>query len=328
MTIVVDTQAHWYPDELWEAYARDVDAYPRCRRTGDDFEVEILPGRWWTVPRNFRDLELNYSELKEQGVDYMVSSSASFGDVDYLELDHAVEVAGRLNELRVQAERDHPGFLGLATIPWQDAAAAIEVLDDAISSKGMRSVLLHSNVAGAPLDSPYLRPVYARIAELDVPIFLHPVRSLMEAQMAEYGLEIIAGYMYETSTAVLRLILSGVMNDFPGLRIVHPHAGACLPYLAGRIDGSYSKPYAVGEVWDSSPSELMKRTYTDTMCQDPATLRFARDFYPADHVMFGSDYPYFSPAASLEFVRANVEPEAIDGVLQHNAQRLLGLDSL
>lgn len=322
--VVVDTQTHWYPDELWDAYTRD-DSYPRCRRVGSEYEVEILPGRWWTVPRNFRDLSLQYADLKEQGVDSMVSSSASFGDVDYLSLEHAVEVARRLNELRAEAEREYPGFIGLATIPWQDPDAALEVLNEAILRVGLKGVLIHSNVAGAPLDSEYLRPVYERVAELGIPMFVHPARSLVEEQMADYGLEILVGYMYETSTAVLRLVLGGVMADFPDLRVVHPHAGACLPYLAGRIDGSYSKPYAVGEVWERPPSEYMKRTYTDTMCQDPATLAFAREFYPSDHLLFGSDYPYFLPSAAIEFVNGNVPGEELDGILQHNAERLLGL---
>lgn len=323
--VVIDTQAHWYPDELWDAYTRD-DSYPRCRRDGTEYQIEILPGRWWTVPENFRNLEMQYNDLKDQGVDYILSSSASFGDVDYLPVDQAIEVARQLNDLRVKAANDYPGFVGLATIPWQDAGAAIEVLDDAVHRCRLKGVLLHSNVAGVPLDSPYLRPVYQRVVELDIPIFLHPARSLMEEEMADYGLEIIVGYMYETSTAVLRLILAGILNDFPDLKLVHPHSGACLPYLAGRIDGSYSKPYAVGEEWDRPPSELMKTTYTDTMCQDPATLAFARDFYPRGHIMFGSDYPYFSPAGSLDFVRANVPARELEAVLDTNARRLLKLD--
>ena len=110
-----------------------------------------------------------------------MSSSASFGEVDRLPVERAKEVAYALNEARAEAQREHAGrFYGLATLPWQDAEAALEVVEDAIGRLGLRGLLIHSNIDGRPIDADELRPVYARIAELGVPLCLHPARTMAE----------------------------------------------------------------------------------------------------------------------------------------------------
>jgi aminocarboxymuconate-semialdehyde decarboxylase len=322
---IIDSQTHWYSRTLWEAYL-DLEEYPRCKRDGDGFAYELAPGRWFPIAPIFYDLDLQMETFGSMGVDTIVSSSASFGDVDRLEPRKARETAIALNEERAEAERTHEGrFYGLATVPWQDTDAALEVLDDAASRLGLRGVLVHSNVDGVPLDAEERRPIFARIAELGVPLFLHPARSLGEQQLRDYGLEYLVGFMFDTSTAALRLVLSGIVADNPDLRIVHPHCGAALPYLAGRIDHSHSKPYSLGAPLPVAPSDQLRGFYTDTVCQSVDTLDFARSYYEDGHVMYGSDFPYFEPPTELQFVRDSVPEAELDGVLRGNVAALLGL---
>ena len=186
---------------------------------------------------------------------------------------------------------------------------------------GLRGVLVHSNINGAPIDSDTCRPVYARIAELGVPLFLHPTRSLAEAQLRDYGLEYLVGFVFDTSLAALRLVLSGIVAENPGLRVVLPHCGGTLPYLAGRIDASHEKPYSLGQRLDPLPSEQLRGFYTDTVSQDADTLAFAGEFFADGHLMFASDYPFFPVEEQLAFVRDLVP----DAVLGGNATALLGL---
>ena len=323
MTRVVDSQTHWYPRLLWEAYTRR-DAYPRCRCEGDGYLFELAPERWFPIRPHFYELELQLEAFEAGGIDVVVSSSASFGDVDALPLEQAKEVAIALNEARADAEREHAGrFYGLVTLPWRDGEAALEVLDDAAGRLGLRGVLLHSNVAGSPVDAEHLWPVYRRIAELGLPLCLHPARTVMEERLRDYGLEYLVGYMFDTSLAALRLVLAGILEELPGLKVVHPHCGATLPYLAGRIDSSYSKPYSLGAEWSVPPSRYLARMYTDTMSQSAETLAYARAFYGDGHVLWGSDYPYFDPASELAFVRGAVGDDA--GILGGNAASLLGI---
>jgi aminocarboxymuconate-semialdehyde decarboxylase len=194
------------------------------------------------------------------------------------------------------------------------------VLDDAVSHLGLRGVLIHSNINGAPIDSDTCRPVYARMAELGVPLFIHPTRTLMEEQLRDYGLEYLVGFVFDTSLAALRLVLSGIVADNPGLKVVLPHCGGTLPYLAGRIDASHEKPYSLGQALDPLPSEQLRGFYTDTVSQDAETLAFAGCFFADGHVMFASDYPFFPVEQQLAFVHDHV-PEP---VLGRNAAALLG----
>jgi aminocarboxymuconate-semialdehyde decarboxylase len=321
---VVDTQAHWYPRALLDAYVES-DGFPGCRREGDSYAVEMIPGRWSTLPLHFVELELQVETMREAGVDVFVSSSGSFGDVDALPPGRAEEVAIAVNEARAAAEQRYDSFLGLASVPWQDADAAIRVVDDATQRLGLRGVLIHSNVAGEPVDSPYLRPVYERLAELGVPLFIHPGRTLLEPHVHDYGLEIVLAYMFDTSLAALRLVLSGILDGLD-LDVVHPHCGATLPYLSARIDGAHSKPYALGRVLEPPPSERLARFHTDTMCQSPRTLAYAKDFYGVGRLLYGSDYPYYQPSESLAFVRECLTPDELEQVLWQNAARLLRLE--
>jgi len=322
---VVDTQAHWYPRPLLEAYVES-DGFPGCRREGDSYAVEMLPDQWTSLPLHFVDLELQLETMRDAGVDVVVSSSGSFGDVDALPLGKAKEVAIAVNEERAAAEARYEGFLGVATIPWQDADAAIEVLDDAVSRLGLRGVLIHSNIVGRPVDSPYLRPVYERMSGFGVPLFLHPGKTLLEPHARDLGLEVILAYMFDTSIAAFRLVLSGILEGL-SLDVVHPHCGATLPYLAGRIDNGYWKPWALGRELERPPSELLKGFHTDTMCQSPETLAYAKGFYGVEHLLYGSDYPYYQPAESLAFVRSCLTEAEAAAVLWQNPARLLRLDA-
>jgi aminocarboxymuconate-semialdehyde decarboxylase len=320
---VVDTQAHWYSRTLLDAYVES-DEFPGCRREGDSYAVELLPGDWWPLPVHFVELELQFETMRDAGVDVIVSSSGSFGDVDAFPVGEAKELAIAVNEERAVAEARYDGFLGLASVPWQDADAAVEVLDDAVSRLGLRGALIHSNIVGRPIDAPYLRPVYERLSELGVPLFLHPGRTLLEPHVRDLGLEVILAYMFDTSLAALRLVLSGILDGL-SLDVVHPHCGATLPYLAGRIDGAYWKAWALGRKLERPPSELLKGFYTDTMCQSPETLAYAKGFYGVEHLLYGSDYPYYQPAESLAFVRECLTEAEAEAVLWENAARLLRL---
>jgi aminocarboxymuconate-semialdehyde decarboxylase len=323
--VIVDAQCHWFSPTLLDALL-DLDDYPRCRRDGDGYAFEVAPGRFVPWGAAFTDLEHQLEMFAAAGVDAIVSSSGSFGDVDRLEPGRAGEVAHELNAERATAERAHAGhFYGLATLPWQDTDAALAALDDAVVHLGLRGVLVHSNIDGAPIDSDACRPVYARIAELGVPLFIHPTRSIAEARLRDYGLEYLVGFVFDTSLAALRLVLNGIVAEYPGLRVVLPHCGGTLPYLAGRIDASHEKPYSLGRRLDPLPSEQLRGFYTDTVSQDADTLAFAGRFFADGHMLFASDYPFFSVEQQLTFVRDRLADSDRAAVLGGNAETLLRL---
>jgi aminocarboxymuconate-semialdehyde decarboxylase len=123
------------------------------------------------------------------------------------------------------------------------------------------------------------------------------------------------------SVAAMRLILSGMMERHPKLKIVMSHTGGSLPYQAGRMDKNSKAAKLPRPVQD-----YMKRMYTDTVSPHAAGMRFAIDYYGIDHVMYGTDYPCWDPAACLALLQ-DVELSQADKqkLFYDNARRILNL---
>lgn len=323
---VVDCQSHWHPRAFFEALARRRD-YPRAERSSDGgYVVELSERVAFPIMPLLLDLDRQLQDAAEAGIDVVVSSTGAFG-VEDLPAADAHEMAQLLNEETRAAERSHPGrFHGLARVPLQSPDAALEVLDHAIVDLGLRGVCICSNVGGRSIAEEACWPVYARIEELGVPLFIHPTRTPLGEELERYGLEYVVGFMFDSTIAALDLVFSGAMERFGDLQVVHPHLGGTVPFLAGRIDYEYAKPWAMDTVLSRPPTEYLRRFFTDTVSQTPGALELARRFYGRDRLLFASDYPYWSPQQELAFVREHLHDEDLPAVLSGNAARLLKLD--
>src|SRR5215207_8133105 len=239
--IVYDCQAHWYPPGFFELCLGRT-TFPRCRRGGDGYLFELGPESFVPFSGPMIDLGRLLGLMERNGIDVLVSSCEPLSVTGW-QIDEAAEAARVLNEEKARAQQQHPDrYIGLATLPLQDVERALEELEHAVVGLGLRGVCFPSNIQGSPITSPELMPLYERIEELGVPLFLHPTASIARERLRDYGLDYVIGYMLDTSVAALNLVFSGTTRRCPGLKIVHPHLGAVLPYLAGRIDFEYKTP--------------------------------------------------------------------------------------
>jgi aminocarboxymuconate-semialdehyde decarboxylase len=320
---VVDCQAHLHTQSYFEAHLGR-SRYPYAERRGDGYVFHTSDGNANPIPRHYFDPELQLELLGQQGVDVVVSSMGAF-TVDHLPVDQAAELARQVNEERAELQRRHRGrFYALALVPMHDAEVAIAALDHAIEVLALRGVCIGSNVDGASIAAPERRAVYRRIAELGVPIFLHPTRSLLEDRVRRHGHEYTVGFMVDTTLAALDLIFSGVLDECPTLQVVHPHLGGVLPYLAARVDLEHPKEWSGAAALERPPSSYLRRFYTDSVNGSPGALRLALEHYGVDRLLFSSDYPYWSPADELAFVRAHLDDAELEAVCHDNATALLG----
>jgi aminocarboxymuconate-semialdehyde decarboxylase len=223
------------------------------------------------------------------------------------------------------AQRKYPGRVwASAAIPMVDTAIAIEVLDDAVSRLGLVGVNIPGSIGRDPrIDAERLVPFYARVQELDVPLFLHPTDAVFGEGLEGYGgaLQLSLGRIIEVSVAASRLVFSGLMERYPDLRVVMSHTGGALPYQSGRMDknGKNAK-------LPRPPSTYMKRMYTDTVTPHSMGMRFAIDYYGIDRVMYGSDYPCWDPATALALLdELDLSDADRDKLFYGNARRILGL---
>lgn len=322
MARTIDAQFHWHPPAFCELHIGRRD-YPRVREVADAFLYEVSDHETWRYSRDYTDLEFALGRLAAVGVTSVISSPAIGGDVGNRSLSDAVEVVELLNSEAAHAQASHPDvFYGLAVLPMQDTAAALAELERVVSL-GLHGICVFSNIDGADIADRRLWPLYQRVEQLGVPLFLHPTRCLPEPRTAAYELERPLGYMFDTSIAMLSLIVSGLLDEYPELKIVHPHLGGTLPFLLGRIE-----TYRRGILWphlESPVADYLRRIYFDTVSGTPGALSLALDVIDADHLLFATDWPYFPPDEGVAFVNEHLPADLLPRVLHLNAEELLGL---
>ncbi|TDC92041.1 amidohydrolase family protein [Actinomadura sp. 7K507] len=318
---VVDSQWHWYPTAFLDAHIGRTHG-PRAERTAEGYVYEVSPDEVWKYDRRFTDLDHQVRVLDEAGIDMAVVSVAAAGDVNDREREEAHDLCLLLNEELSRAQATHPGrFAGLAHLPLKHPDLALDMLEDAVGRLGLRGIYLPGSIDGMSVADERLWPVYARAEELGLPLFLHPTRSFREPRVTPYKMEVTIGYMFDTSFASMSLIVGGVLDRYPRLKIVHPHVGGALPYLHGRIDVYRGKGWWPG--LERPFADYLRRMWFDTVCNQPESLSLLADLVGSSRLLFSSDYPYWSTRHGIDLVRKVIPAGQVAGVLGGNAIELL-----
>jgi len=326
---IIDSHFHWWPRSVFETLCKRK-TYPRAernkrggytywRREGASDSFDIWAD-WYDL-----DQELAYMD----GLGHQVDVVCSIGpfSVAFSELppEEGRDLALMWNEEMAGAQRKYPGRLwASAAVPLTDTRTAIEVLNHAVDKLGLMGVNLPGSIGNdSRIDAERLEPFYARVEQLGLPLFLHPTDAVFEDMLEGYNgaLHLSLGRVIEVSVAAMRLVLSGLMERHPGLKVVMSHTGGALPYQSGRMDKNTKKAKL-----PRPASTYLKRMYTDTVSPHAAGLRFAIDYYGIDQVMYGTDYPCWDPAIALKLLDELALSEADKQKLFYtNARRILGL---
>ncbi|MYD09238.1 MAG: amidohydrolase [Chloroflexi bacterium] len=303
MSVIVDCQSHIFPREYAELLTRNQNS---LRTSGGDGVYVIDYGG---VQRFRLDLD-DYSparklaDMDRSGVDLSVIS-VNIPTPDMLEPPLASEGARICNDAVAElCARHSDRFVGIASLPLNDVAAAIAELERAMSELDLRGVFLPSHVDGVPLDDARFEPFYARAAELGAPLVLHPTVPTWAGAISDHSMIPMAGFMIDTSFAMLRLILGGAMERHPQLKVVHPHCGGVLPYLMGRVVEQTEVKRRGREHITQSPRETYRRVYLDLVSPSQLAVNFALDFAGAGNLLFGSDHPWVTIDAIMQYVSA------------------------
>jgi aminocarboxymuconate-semialdehyde decarboxylase len=186
--------------------------------------------------------------------------------------------------------------------------------------------MIYSNVAGRHLDEPKLRVVFDAAAQLEAPIYIHPTFPLTAGTVDAYALIPTLGFMFDTTTAALRLVLDGLFERHPDFRLVLAHAGSLLPQLAGRIDYEAARHANGRGALSVDPSEHLRLIHTDSVCVWPPALRSTLELLGPERVMFGSDYPFWNPDRSFATLgAAGLDSKTVTAIREVNARRLFRL---
>lgn len=273
------------------------------------------------------------------GLDIQVLSFSSPG-IDELDPDHqaAASMAVEINDVLYEAMKRHPTrFMGFAAISPYDVKASVKELERTITQLGFVGWLAHSNFGeNKYLDDQQYWPLLEAAQALNVPIYLHPTAPLMK-EFGKYGFSLAGpplGFQFDASLCLLRMIYSGVFDQFPNLKIILGHLGETLPFLIpDRIDWGYINPnisvlpgfIKQRPAIKKTPSEVMlDNVYVTTSGRfNKATLEFVIKVMGEDRVMLATDHPYEDLNESMNFIRGcKLTDKTFQKICSGNAENL------
>lgn len=231
----------------------------------------------------------------------------------------------------------------VASLPMNDMNAALDEVDRALKDLHFKGVQIFTPINDKPLDSPEFLSLYEKMSQYDLPIWIHPQREVdypdyRSEKMSKYAIFSMLGWVYETSSAMVRLVLSGILEKYANLKFIVHHGGAMIPFLSKRIPSfiDFSATRLKNKILENisgQPMDYFKRFYADTAIYgNTAGLMCCYDFFGARHLVFGTDMPYDSQFGqkltgetikSIEEMDISVAEKKM--VFEDNARELLHL---
>jgi aminocarboxymuconate-semialdehyde decarboxylase len=240
-----------------------------------------------------RDPQKKIRDMDGAGIGISLLSSTPFAFFYEVDDDLAVELARFQNDQLSEMVKKYPNrFAAIATLPLQVPSEAVKELERAIKVLGLRGVEIGSHVGKRELGDEDFWSIYNALEELNVPVFIHPHHVAGMDRLEDFYLTNLIGNPLDTTIAAAQLIFSGVLEKYPGLKIILAHAGGQLPYIIGRIEHGYQVRPECKEKVRRSPMTFFKNFYFDIITHNPEALRYLIAFAGSDHILLGSDYPY------------------------------------
>lgn len=251
--------------------------------------------------RFFREIEDNcwspqrrLADCDRDGVTLQVLSTVPVMFSYWAQPADAHDLARLLNDHLAGVVARHPGrFAGLGTLPLQAPELAVRELERCVNELGLAGVQIGSHVNAWNLDEPALFPVFEAAAALGAAVFVHPWEMMGRDDMPKYWLPWLVGMPAETMRALCSVVMGGVLERLPQLRIAFAHGGGSLAATWGRVvHGHAVRPDLCAQQNPRSPADYLGRFYVDSLTHDADTLRQLIKMLGAERVALGSDYPF------------------------------------
>ncbi|MDM2432205.1 amidohydrolase family protein [Mycobacteroides abscessus] len=274
--------------------------------------------------------EHRLQDMDEHGIDIQVLSLTTPGVQGQPDPGLAVQEAKRANDFLAGVVAENPDrFGGFAALPLQDPQAAVGELARAVEDLGLHGALVNGSTLGHYLDEPQFAPVWAELERLDVPLYLHPNdESARDPWAVLDGYPELGGAMYrwnaDTGAHAMRIVLSGIFDRHPGVKLILGHMGELLPFQLFRLDSRYK--FANSHPLEHLPSHYIRNNILATTSGtfDVPALLGAVAAIGVDNILFSVDYPYEHTAEAVAFLdRLPLAPADLAKIAHKNAERVL-----
>ena len=333
----IDFEAHFVTEE-WVKMMFENKGYPRYVR-----DKKTNACRVWWAPDGVEPIgDILLNKLLDLGEGRLKTMDASGIDVQVLSLtipgvelfDGATgtALAKKTNDVLSEVIQKHQDrFLGFAALAPQKPEEAADELERAVKDLGLKGWKTHSNYGDSYLDDKKYWPILEKAEELDVPIYLHPSFPAIPQLRTSYGFALAGapfGFGFETAMCMMRLILSGAFDKYPGLKIMLGHLGEALPFLLERIDHPYVRPWFAADArpkLERKPSEYLKENVFVTTSGNYFEPAFMCTYQAMgiDRILLGTDYPYEDPDECMRFLEGlPISQEDKDKIYDLNASRI------
>lgn len=311
----IDIHSHVIPKRIIDAISADPTRF-KARVEGG----KVIHDQGYVYPLfpEFYDVAAKVESMDRKGLGISVISPAPPMFYYWADADLASEVAGLVNDGVAEMAAGVPERLrGMATVPMQHPDAAVAELERCVKMHGFKAVEIGTSIEGAQLAEDRFRPLLRRASELGVFVFAHPYYVGSKAGLESYYLTNLIGNLLDTTVMLANLMFSGALEDLPELKIVLAHGGGFTPYQIGRLVHGHKVRTETNARTKTSPKELLKRIYFDSLVFEPRALRYLIDLVGADHICIGTDSPFDmaddNPKATVDAVPGitDVERECV-----------------
>lgn len=319
----IDCQSHLFCPELVQMMEKRTND-PVVYRKGDDRYVRM--GDWnRRIMPDHMDVEAKLAAMDANGI-AMTALSINDPGPEWFG-GEGPAVAKVANDFVANVVKQHPDrFFGLGVLPLPYMKATTEELDRCVNRLGFKGFLIYTNLAGRFHDEPEFRPLFARAAELGMPLLLHPAQPVTSAILKQYELISAIGNMFDDTIALARIMMSGILDEYPTLKLVCPHLGGTLPFILGRLEHQVKVLNRGPKNLKKSPREYLKQVYLDIVSPLPEAIRMVHELLGPERMIFGSDHPWVDPKVILNALRdAKLGSDAERRILTENAKGLFRL---